>query len=272
LRIGKWSGKEKMCGIFGFYLKKTLPLARVFRILEKLEVHQYPEERLPLGGYGAGVALLLEDGNILVEKVGKVDGSPARKLPEMVKVARASVLIGHVRMPSPEFIKTAEHKETAQPYVVEREPNLTVASVHNGKIENYKEIRKALGGAHVFESERFELVDSEVIPHFFEETLSEKEETTEALYSFFCALEGSGAIAMLQLGEEDSFLHLLHKGKTRGLTVWTNDKNEIVFCTRKEVLRKELGNVLSRGKFKEKASIGYREEAGLVLSYPLSLT
>ncbi len=261
-----------MCGIFGFYLKKTLPLARVFRILEKLEVHQYPEERLPLGGYGAGVALLLEDGNILVEKVGKVDGSPARKLPEMVKVARASVLIGHVRMPSPEFIKTAEHKETAQPYVVEREPNLTVASVHNGKIENYKEIRKALGGAHVFESERFELVDSEVIPHFFEETLSEKEETTEALYSFFCALEGSGAIAMLQLGEEDSFLHLLHKGKTRGLTVWTNDKNEIVFCTRKEVLRKELGNVLSRGKFKEKASIGYREEAGLVLSYPLSLT
>ena len=260
-----------MCGIFGFCLKKTLPVARVFRILEKLEVHQYPEERLPLGGYGAGVALLLEDGNVLVEKVGKVDGSPARKLSEMVKVDGASVLISHVRMPSPEFMKMAEHKETAQPYVVEMEPNLTVASVHNGKIENYKEIRKGLSSAHVFESEKYELVDSEVIPHFFEETLREKE-VTEALYSFFCALQGSGAIAMLQLSEEDSFLHLLHKGKTRGLTVWTNDKNEVVFCTRKEVLKEELGNLLSRGKFKEKASIGYREEAGLALSYPLSLT
>jgi glucosamine 6-phosphate synthetase-like amidotransferase/phosphosugar isomerase protein len=272
LRIEKWSGKEKMCGIFGFYLKKTLPLAGVFRILEKLEVHQYPEERLPLGGYGAGVALLLEDGNVLVEKVGKVDGSPARKLSEMVKAERASVLISHVRMPSPEFMKTAEHKETAQPYVVEREPNLTVASVHNGKIENYKEIRRALGNAHVFESERFELVDSEVIPHFFEVTLSEKEEASEALYSFFCTLQGSGAIAMLQLDEENSFLHLLHKGKTRGLTVWTNDKSEVLFCTRREVLTRGFGNLLSIGRFKEKALIGYREEAGLILSYPLSLT
>jgi len=258
-----------MCGIFGFSLKKTLPLSSVFRILEKLEVNQYAEERLPLGGYGAGVAVLLQDGNVLVEKLGKVNGSPARKLSEIVKVERASVLIGHVRMPSPEFMKTAEHKETAQPYVVEREPNLTVASVHNGKIENYKEIRKMLDRAHVFESEKFELVDSEVIPHFFEETLSEKEEATEALYSFFCALQGSGAIAMLQLSDEDSFLHLLHKGKTRGLTVYTNDKNEVVFCTRKEVLESELGNTLSTGRFKEKASIGYREEAGLVLSYPL---
>jgi hypothetical protein len=74
---------------------------------------------------------------------------------------------------------------------------------------------------------------------------------------------------MLQLGEEDSFLHLLHKGKTRGLTVWANDRSEVVFCSRKEVLTEGLGNLLSRGRFKEKVSIPYREEAGLVLSYPL---
>jgi glucosamine 6-phosphate synthetase-like amidotransferase/phosphosugar isomerase protein len=261
-----------MCGIFGFCLKKPLRMVRVFRVLEKLEVHQYPQEKLPLGGYGAGVALLLADGNVLVEKVGKVDDSPARELAEMVKVDKASVLISHVRMPSPEFMKTAKYKETAQPYVVEMEPNLTVVSVHNGKVENYREIREALGSAHVFESEKFELVDSEVIPHFFEETLSEKQEVSEALYSFFCALKGSGAMALLQLGDEDSFVHLLHKGKTRGLNVWANDMNEVIFCTRKEVLTEELGNLLSRGRFKEKASIGYREEAGLVLSYPLSLT
>jgi len=261
-----------MCGIFGFALKKPLPMVKVFRVLEKLEVHQYPQEPLPVGGYGAGVALILEDGNVFVEKVGKVGDSPAKKLAELVKVDEASVLVGHVRMPSPEFMKTAKHKETTQPYVVEREPEWTVVSVHNGKVENYGKIRKMLSGAHVFESERFELIDSEVIPHFFEEMLSEKEEVTEALYSFFCALQGSSAIAMLQLGEEDSFLHLLHKGKTRGLIIWANERSEVVFCSRKEVLTEELGNLLSRGRFKEKVSISFREEAGLVLSYPLSPT
>lgn len=259
-----------MCGIFGFALKKPVPMVRVFSVLEKLEVHQYPQEPLPLGGHGAGVAVLLEDGNVLVEKVGKIADSPAKKLEEMVRVDEASVLISHVRMPSPEFMKTANHRETAQPYVVEREPELTVVSVHNGKVENYREIRKMLGSAHVFESEKFELIDSEVIPHFFEEMLSEKEEVAEALYSFFCALQGSGATAMLQLGEEDSYLHLLHKGKTRGLTVWANNMNEVIFCSRKEVLTEELGSLLSKGRFNEKVSIAYREEAGLVLSYPLS--
>jgi glucosamine 6-phosphate synthetase-like amidotransferase/phosphosugar isomerase protein len=261
-----------MCGIFGFALKTPLTMTHVFKVLEKLEVHQYPQESLPLGGYGAGVALLLEDGNVFVEKVGKVGDSPAKILAKTVKVDKASVLIGHVRMPSPEFMKTAKYKETTQPYAVEREPELTVVSVHNGKVENYEEIRKTLGSAHVFESEKFELIDSEVIPHFFEETLSEKEEVAEALYSFFCALQGSSAIAMLQLGEEGSFLHLLHKRKTRGLTVWTNDKNEVVFCSRKEVLTEELGNLLSKGRFNEKVSIAYREETGLILSYPLPPT
>jgi len=261
-----------MCGIFGFSLEKPLPLPRVFRVLERLETNQYPDEPTPVGGYGAGVAVLLEDGNVLLQKVGKTTDSPAKKLAEIVKVTRASTLISHVRMPSPEFMKTAIHKETAQPYVVEREPKLTVVSVHNGKVENYKEIRKTLGSTHVFESEKVELIDSEVIPHFFEETLSEREDAPEALRSLFCAMQGSNAVALLQLSEEESFLHLLHKGKTRGLTLWANEQNEVIFCSRKEVLAKELGSLLSKGKFKEKISIRYREEAGLLLSYPLRLT
>lgn len=258
-----------MCGIFGFSLQKPLSMDKVFRVLEKLEVHQYSSEPTPVGGYGAGVALLLEDGEVFVEKVGKVGDSPATVLKENITVKKASVLIAHVRMPLPEFMKTSMHKETAQPYVVERDPKLTVVSVHNGKIENYRDIRKALGNAHVFESEKFELIDSEVIPHFFEETLSEREDVSETLYSFFCSLKGSSSIAILQLGDEDSYLHLLHKGKTRGLAVWTNPLNEVIFCSRNEVLTDEFSKLLSKGKFREKASISNREEAGLVLSYHL---
>lgn len=258
-----------MCGIFGFSLIKPVPMERIFRVLQKVEVQQLPQEPLPLGGYGAGVAVLLDDGSVLVEKVGKIGESPAAYLPEIVKVRKASVLLGHVRMPSPEFMKTAKFKETAQPYVVEREPGLTVVSVHNGKMENYREIRKTLGADHIFESEKFELIDSEVVPHFFEDILSEKRDVNQALYDFFCTIKGSNAVAILQVEEENSFIHLVHKGKTRGLTVWTNEKNELVFCSRKAPLIEEFNDVLTRGKFKEKIYIPYHEDIGLVLSHQL---
>ena len=261
-----------MCGIFGFAFKKPVPLVGVFKLLEKLEVHQYPQELKSVGGYGAGVAILLDDGNIFLEKVGKVDNSPVRRLAKIVneEVDEASVLIGHVRMPSPEFMESAKFKETAQPYVVELEPNLAVVSVHNGKVENYKELRGKLGKKHVLESEKVELIDSEVIPHCFEDLLNEIDNIDEALYALFCALQGSNAIAMLQINEENTFLHLIHKGKTRGLTVWTNERSEVIFCSRKEPLIQELNDTLVRGKFMEKISIAWREDVGLKLSFPVS--
>ena len=262
-----------MCGIFGFALKNPTPLIGVFNLLEKLEVHQYPQEPRPVGGYGAGVAILLNDGSVLFEKVGKVNNSPVRQLAKIVnaKVNDASVLVGHVRMPSPEFMKSAKFKETAQPYVVELDPNLTIVSVHNGKVENYKELREKLGKEHVFESEKVELIDSEVIPHYFEELLNEIDDMDEALYTLFCALQGSNAIAMLQIDEENTFLHLIHKGKTRGLTVWTNERNEVIFCSRKEPLIEEFSTILAKGKFREKISIQYQEDTGLKLSYQLTV-
>jgi glucosamine 6-phosphate synthetase-like amidotransferase/phosphosugar isomerase protein len=261
-----------MCGIFGFALKKPMPLVGVFRLLEKLEAHQYPQELKPVGGHGAGVAILLNDGSVLSEKVGEVNNSPVRQLAKIVnaKVNEASVLVGHVRMPSPEFMESAKFKETAQPYVVEFEPNLTIVSIHNGKVENYKELREKLGKEHVFESEKVKLIDSEVIPHYFEELLNETEDVDEAMYALFCALQGSNAIAMLQIDEENTFLHLIHKGKTRGLTVWTNEQGEVIFCSRKEPLIQEFNGKLVRGKFKEKVSIAWREDVGLKLSFPVS--
>ncbi|NWG10903.1 hypothetical protein HXY33_04015 [Candidatus Bathyarchaeota archaeon] len=261
-----------MCGIFGYSLAKPVSLKKTFNVLERLEVHQYPQELKPVGGYGAGVAILLNDGSISTEKVGKTNGSPVRQLAETVnaKFDEASVLLSHVRMPSPEFMKSAKFKETAQPYVAEPDPNSTIISIHNGKVENYKELRKKLSKEHVFESEKIQLVDSEVIPHYFAELLNESEDTDEALYKLFCVLQGSNAIAMLQIDEENTFLHLLHKGKTRGLTVWINERNEVIFSSRKEPLIGGFGKMLITGKFKEKISIPFKENAGLKLSYPIS--
>jgi hypothetical protein len=74
---------------------------------------------------------------------------------------------------------------------------------------------------------------------------------------------------MLQIGEENTFLHLIHKGKTRGLTVWVNEEREVIFCSRKEPLIEEFSKILDKGKFREKISIAYREDVGLKLSYQL---
>jgi glucosamine 6-phosphate synthetase-like amidotransferase/phosphosugar isomerase protein len=261
-----------MCGIFGFVLKKPVNMPRVFKVLQRLEVSQYPGEPRPVGGYGAGVAVLLGDGSVLSEKVGRTVGSPANQLAEMLrpKLTEASVLIGHVRFPSSEFMGTAKFKEAAQPFVEHFEPELTIVSAHNGRVENYMELRKKLS-AHVFESEKVGLVDSEVIPHYFGEILTEAEDVDKAVYELMCTLKGSNSVGMLHVNSENVFLHLVHKGKTRGLTVWANDKNEIIFCSRPEPVIEELREVLVRGKFKEKAAIKWREDAGLKLSFPITL-
>ena len=260
-----------MCGIFGFVLKKPVYMPKVFKVLQKLEVSQYPGEPRPVGGYGAGIAVLLNDGSILSEKVGKAADSPAAHLAEimMPKLSDASVLIGHVRFPGAEFMDTAPLKEAAQPYVEHFEPELTIVSAHNGRVENYKELKERLK-EHVFESEKAGFVDSEIIPHYFSELINETENADEALYRLFCTLQGSNAISMFHVDEENAFLHLVHKGKTRGLTVWANEKNEVIFCSRPEPVIAEFDRMLARDKFKEKVSIKWREDAGLKLSFPIT--
>ena len=260
-----------MCGIFGFVLKKPVYMPKVFKVLQKLEVSQYPGEPRPVGGYGAGIAVLLNDGSILSEKVGKAAGSPAAHLAEimMPKLSEASVLIGHVRFPGAEFMDTAPFKEATQPYVEHFEPELTIVSAHNGRVENYKELKERLKG-HVFESEKAGFVDSEIIPHYFSELINETENADEALYRLFCTLQGSNAISMFHVDEENAFLHLVHKGKTRGLTVWANEKSEVIFCSRPEPVIEEFDRMLARDKFKEKVSIKWREDAGLKLSFPIT--
>jgi glucosamine 6-phosphate synthetase-like amidotransferase/phosphosugar isomerase protein len=272
LRLFARSFDVIVCGIFGFMLKKPLSTTKVVKVLQKLEVSKYPDEKLSVGGHGAGVAILLDDGGVFLEKVGKNAGSPVAQLADILKprLSEARVLIGHVRYPGLEFMDTVKFKEASQPYVGSFEPELTVVSAHNGRIENYLEIKAKLK-EHVFESEKIRLIDSEIIPHYFGELLVEDLETEAAVQELLCALKGKtvGSIALLQLDEEEQVLHLLHKGWSRGLTVWANDKGEVIFCTRPEPVEEELEQTLSRGGFKEKAVIKPREEAELKLSFPV---
>ncbi len=263
-----------MCGIFGFILNKSLHLNKPLQVLQKLEVSKYANERTPVGGYGAGIAVLLDDNTILSEKVGKTSDSPACQLAEIVKpkLSEVRVLIGHVRFPGSEFLDTVKFKEATQPFVETFDPDVTFVSAHNGRIENYAELRKKLRG-HVFESEKTKLIDSEVIPHYFGSLLQEIEDVNQAVNEMICALQGGavGSISLLHLDDENAYLHLIHKGWSRGLTIWANDKDEMIFCTRPEPVMAELGETLSKGKFTEKAVVKPREDATLKFSFPIVL-
>jgi glucosamine 6-phosphate synthetase-like amidotransferase/phosphosugar isomerase protein len=257
-----------MCGIFGLILRKPLSMTKVFQVLKKLETSQYSGEDEPVGGYGAGVAVLLSDGNVISEKIGKTADSPVAQLKEILKprIKDASVLLGHVRFPSPDLMGTVKFKEAAQPYVENFEPGLTIASVHNGRVQNFEELKTKLKG-HKFESEKVGFVDSEIIPHYFGELLNETDNTTTAAYELLSSLKGSNVAALLQVDEENAFIHLIHKGAARGLVVWTNDKGEMIFCSRPEPVQDELKSLLAVGKFREKIVINWREDAGLKLSF-----
>jgi glutamine phosphoribosylpyrophosphate amidotransferase len=244
-------------------------MADVFRVLEKLEIHQYPQEARPVGGYGAGLAVL-KNGEVELHKVGKVSSSPARHLSSVVKLEETQILVGHVRMPSPQFMDKARFPETAQPYITRCRNGLIVVSVHNGYVTNYREIKQKLREDHVFESERVELVDSEVIPHWFEELLKQKKDYMEALNALYSYLEGSNAIALLQAGNGARLMHLIHKGgSTRGLHVWGNDRDEILFCSRKEPIMEEFSSILVEHGFEERTSIPYHTDESLTLTFSL---
>ena len=263
-----------MCGIFGYVTKKPLTMSKVFNVLQKLEASKYSGEKQPVGGYGAGIAVLLDDNSVFSEKVGKTEGSPVCKLAELVKpkLREARVLIGHVRFPGAEFLDTVQFKEAAQPYVENLQPEQTIVSAHNGRVENYLELKKRLK-AHAFESEKAGLIDSEIIPHYYGGLLEEGDEAGEAADALLCTLKGKtvGSVALLHLDSENAFLHLLHKGWSRGLTVWANEEGEVIFCSRPEPVVEELKATLEQGKFKEKAVIKLREIATLKMSFPVTL-
>ncbi len=267
-----------MCGIFGFILKKPLSMSKVFGVLKKLETSKYLDEAEPIGGYGAGIAVMFPDGNVISEKVGKTADSPAAQLEEMVKketlmnakLAGASVLLGHVRFPSSENMGTVKFREAAQPYVEHFEPELTIVSVHNGRVENCKELKAKLK-SHVFESEKIGLIDSEVVPHYFGELLNETETSDAAGYELLSALKGSNVAALLQVDQDNVILHLVYRGKARGLTVWSNGRGEVIFCSRPEPVEDELKALLAIGKFEKKVSVGWNEDFGLKFSFPAIL-
>ena len=170
-----------MCGIIGI-LSDTPAAPRLVEALKRLEYRGYDS---------AGVALL-EGGKLKrLRAPGKLNNldEKVRELP-----LKAGVGIGHTR-----WATHGQPNETnAHPHASGR-----VAIVHNGIIENFRELREAMEArGRKFETE----TDSETIAHLIDEGLSKGLAPKAAFKATLDQLRGAFAIAAIIEGEENLIL------------------------------------------------------------------
>jgi len=166
-----------MCGIVG-YIGKDKKVPVIITALKRLEYRGYDS---------SGVALLLSDGNLYVEK----KKGPIAVLEDSIKDIWESedVLLGiaHTRW--------ATHGE---PNDINAHPHTDctgkIAVVHNGIIENFHKLKEELlKEGHTFKSD----TDTEVIAHLIEKYLKEIGDPFEAFKKAIERLEGAYALAVI---------------------------------------------------------------------------
>ncbi len=170
-----------MCGIIGIISDKQVA-GPIFDGLKRLEYRGYDS---------AGIATLAGGQLQRRRAEGKLDA-----LAHELKAAPLSgcVGIGHTRW--------ATHgpaiEANAHPHRSEK-----VAVVHNGIIENYRDLKQHLmaGGAE-FTSD----TDTEVIAHLFSQNLKAKDDMMAAAAATFAALDGTYAVALIVEGLENRMI------------------------------------------------------------------
>ena len=175
-----------MCGIIGYIGSKTC-IDIVFDGLKRLEYRGYDS---------AGIAVLHEGKIGISKEAGKLENLRPflAQLPE-----RASIGIGHTRW--------ATHglptRGNAHPHVSDR-----LALVHNGIIENYKELKAELQSkGAVFQSE----TDTEVIAHLIGQLLKSGIAPKDALNQAIKRLEGAFSLALI-CDQDEEHIYLAKQG------------------------------------------------------------
>jgi len=167
-----------MCGIVG--ILGSGPAAPI--MLDALK-------RLEYRGYDSAGIATLEDGHLMrLRAEGKLTNLEHR-LEKTTRLGRSG--IGHTRWAT----HGAPTEVNAHPHATDK-----VAVVHNGIIENFRELRDDLADRGVrFATE----TDTEVIVHMITENLAKSLAPKEAVFDVLGRLEGAFALAILFDGEED---------------------------------------------------------------------
>lgn len=168
-----------MCGIIGIIGHQEVT-SRILSGLRSLEYRGYDS---------AGIATL-QDGEKLTRR--RAEG----KLVNLEKILQQDMLPGNIGIG---HTRWATH---GAPTVANAHPHKTekVAVVHNGIIENFRDLREKLTGkGHILETE----TDTEVIVHLITDFLDQGLSPREAAASALKDLDGAFALAIIFEGEKD---------------------------------------------------------------------
>ena len=167
-----------MCGIIGIVAERPVS-GLLVDALRRLEYRGYDS---------AGVATLINGKIVVRRSEGKLNNLAAKL--EQDPLA-GNIGIGHTRWAT--HGKPTEHN--AHPHSTDY-----VSVVHNGIIENYKELRRELEAKHhVFKSE----TDTETIAHLLTDYLMQGKSPQDAMAASLKRLDGAFAIAVLFTKQEN---------------------------------------------------------------------
>jgi len=193
-----------MCGIVG-YIGKSKTEQILINGLRELEYRGYDS---------AGVAILDNSNLNIFKSIGKLKNLE-NKIGDFSSSSSEKVGIGHTRW--------ATH---GKPTELNAHPHLGEFSyvVHNGIIENYKEIKKELEkDGIVFKSQ----TDTEVIIHLFEKKLANESDLNIAFEQTIRELEGAYAILLITQKEPNKIFF----AKNASPLIIGFNKNEIFFAS-----------------------------------------
>jgi len=170
-----------MCGIIGVVNGKRVT-NELLKGLAQLEYRGYDS---------AGVATLVEGNIVRLRSQGKLKRLSARIASEPID---GRIGIAHTRWAT----HGRPSEENAHPHSTAQ-----VAVVHNGIIENHRELRAELCAAgHEFES----ATDSEVIPHLISHFLAQGSPAFDATRTALGRLTGSYAVVAMFAGDQDCLI------------------------------------------------------------------
>jgi len=194
-----------MCGIVG-YIGKNDTTKILLDGLKELEYRGYDS---------AGIAVLQDDKIDVFKALGKL-----HNLEEKVGSSALNTYelgIGHTRW--------ATH---GQPTELNAHPHLGEYSyvVHNGIIENYKELKEELSAkGHNFVSQ----TDTEVIVHLFENYNNELNDTQKAFESTIARLEGAFSILLITKADPSRVFFFKHGSPL--IIAKGKDEDEVLFAS-----------------------------------------
>ena len=194
-----------MCGIVG-YIGKNDTTKILLDGLKELEYRGYDS---------AGIAVLKKDKIEVFKALGKLVNLE-EKVNEFAS-GDYELGIGHTRW--------ATH---GKPTELNAHPHLGEYSyvVHNGIIENYKELKEELTlKGHKFVSQ----TDTEVIVHLFENFYNISNDTTQAFKSTISRLEGAFSILLITKADPTKIFFFKHGSPL--IVARGNEKEEVLFAS-----------------------------------------